>query len=177
MLELLVSRLMGSSKRIDLYNQEKKSTNAIEQHRQLNSLKAAEFPSMYELSKCAPQEALRDLDKAFRHFYPGIQKGSKVGFPRFKKKGIRDSFRLTGAIKVNKASVQLPRLGMIRLKEKSAVEGHILSATIFRQGGSLVCQCHCRTANGSSAPVEGAPIRMIWALPHNNGLKDLRFPT
>jgi putative transposase len=88
---------------------------------------------MYEVSKCAPQEALRDLDKAFRHFYEGIKKGAKVGFPRFKRKGLRDSFRLTGTIKVNEASVQLPRLGVIRLKEKTAVEGQILSATISRQ--------------------------------------------
>ena len=113
---------------------------------------------MYELSKCAPQEALRDLDKAFRHFYRGIQKGSKVGFPRFKKKGIRDSFRLTGAIKVNKASVQLPRLGMIRLKEKSAVEGHILSATISRQADRWFVSVTVEQQMDPPAPVEGAPI-------------------
>ena len=148
----------GLQKRIDLYNQEKKSTNAIEQHRQLNSLKAAEFPWMYELSKCAPQEALRDLDKAFRHFYRGIQKGSKVGFPRFKKKGIRDSFRLTGAIKVNKASVQLPRLGVIRLKETSAVEGHILSATISRQADRWFVSVTVEQQMDPPAPVQGAPI-------------------
>jgi putative transposase len=43
-------------------------TNAIEQHRQLNARKATEWPWMYEVSKCAPQEALRDLDRAFRNF-------------------------------------------------------------------------------------------------------------
>ena len=31
-------------------------------HRELNALKASEFPYMYECSKCAPQEALIDLE-------------------------------------------------------------------------------------------------------------------
>lgn len=34
-------------------------TDAIAQHRQLNARKATEWPWMYEVSKCAPQEALR----------------------------------------------------------------------------------------------------------------------
>src|SRR5438105_6451078 len=63
----------GLAKRIVLYEQEKKSTNAIEQHRLLNTLKATEFPWMYEVSKCAPQEALRDLDRAFQNFFRGIK--------------------------------------------------------------------------------------------------------
>ena len=40
-------------------------TNAIAQHRALNRLKKTAFSWMYEVSKCAPQEALRDLDRAF----------------------------------------------------------------------------------------------------------------
>lgn len=34
------------------------SSNAIELHKQLNALKKTEFPRMYEVSNCAPQEAL-----------------------------------------------------------------------------------------------------------------------
>lgn len=59
----------GLGQRIELYEKEKKSTNAIEQHKILNSLKSTQFPWMYEVSKCAPQEALRDLDRAFRNFF------------------------------------------------------------------------------------------------------------
>ncbi len=43
--------------------------NARQLHRELNALKATEFPYMYEVSKCAPQEALIDLDNAFTHFF------------------------------------------------------------------------------------------------------------
>ena len=40
--------------------------NAISLHKLLNSLKAEHY-RMYEVSKCAPQEALRDLDKAYEN--------------------------------------------------------------------------------------------------------------
>jgi transposase len=50
-----------------------------------------------ENSKCAYQEAFRDLDRALRHFVrsrKGGRKGKRLGFPRFKKRGkCRDSFR------------------------------------------------------------------------------------
>ena len=101
----------GLAQRIAIYEENKKSTNAIEQHRHLNSLKATEFPWMYEVSKCAPQEALRDLDRAFQNFFRGIQQGKPIGFPSFKKKGSRDSCRLTGTIKISEKLIQLPRIG------------------------------------------------------------------
>jgi transposase len=61
-------------------------------HKELNALKQRDLPWMYECSKCAPQEALRDLDKADRNFFRRLElkkqgkwKG-KPGFPVFKKK-------------------------------------------------------------------------------------------
>ena len=123
----------GLHKRIELYAREKKSTNAIEQHRLLNSLKSTEFPWMYEVSKCAPQEALRDLDRAFQNFFRGLKKGQQIGFPSFKRKGDRDSFRLTGTIKVQGKKLQLPRFGTLTLKENAKPIGKILSSTITRE--------------------------------------------
>ncbi|MBA7689239.1 hypothetical protein ES703_97743 [subsurface metagenome] len=88
---------------------------------------------MYEVSKCAPQESLRDLDRAFKNFFRSLKSGKRTGFPRFKKKGIHDSFRLTGSIHVSQALVVLPRIGRIRTKEETALKGHILSATVSRE--------------------------------------------
>jgi putative transposase len=113
-------------------------------HRELNAFKATEFPYMYEVSKCAPQEALIDLDNAFKHFLrkenlkkQGKWRG-KCGYPKFKsrKKGI-GGFRLTGAIHVFEKSLQLPRLGTLRLKEKLYLptNAKIGSATITEQAG------------------------------------------
>ena len=120
-------------------------TDAIKLHKELNKLKKTDFPWMYEVSKCSPQEALRDLEKAFINFFE-----KRAGYPRYKKKGkSRDAFRLTGVIKFVKATpqsygkrkrssrakknlkkskikhppkeqwyIQLPRLGRLRLHEK-----------------------------------------------------------
>ena len=123
----------GLARRIQEYHETGKSTSAIEQHRQLNALKKTEFPWMYEVSKCAPQEALRDLDKAFVNFYRGLKRGKKTGFPKFKKKGIHDSFRLTGSIHIFERSAWLPRIGEIRTKEYTDLKGRILSATCSRE--------------------------------------------
>jgi putative transposase len=107
----------------------------MKQHKLLNSLKRTQFPWMYEVSKCAPQEALRDLQRAFQSFYRGRKKGKRVGFPRFKRKGVRDSFRLTGIIRFERRKIQLPRIGKIRIKDKRSRyhNGRILSATVRRR--------------------------------------------
>src|SRR5215472_15184203 len=57
-----------------------KSPSAIDLHRELNTLKKTELPWMYEVSKCAPQEALRNLDNAFAHFFRRckLKRGSKL---------------------------------------------------------------------------------------------------
>jgi putative transposase len=107
----------------------------MKQHKLLNSLKKTQFPWMYQCSKCAPQEALRNLHRAFQNFYRGLKTGRKVGFPRFKRKGVRDSFRLTGTIQFKGRRIQLPRFGEIRIKEKREryCRGRILSATVRRR--------------------------------------------
>jgi len=148
----------GLSRRIALYEQEKKSTNAIEQHRLLNSLKDTEFPWMYEVSKCAPQEALRNLDCAFQNFFRGIKQGQKIGFPSFKKKGDGDSFRLTGAIKIYEKKIQLPRLGTISLKETSKLKGKILSATVIKEADRWFVSLAVEREVANPMPVDGKPI-------------------
>src|SRR5690349_17567419 len=99
---------------------------------------------MYAVSKCAPQEALRNLDNAFAHVFRRAQlkqQGKlrgKLGYPRrkSKKRGL-GSFSLTGAIVVFPNAVQLSRLGRLRLKERSYLpaDAKILSATVTEQAG------------------------------------------
>jgi putative transposase len=136
----------GLRRKIEEYEQTGHSPNAQTLHRELNRLKKLHpaqggVPWMYEVSKCAPQEALRDLDEAFRHFFRRVRNGEKPGFPKFKtkKKGI-GGFRLTGRIQVLERHIILPRLGRIRLKERGYLpfdnpKVHILSATVREQAG------------------------------------------
>jgi len=127
------------------YQAGRKTPHAISLHKELNILKRTEIPWMYDVSKCAAQEALRDLEKAFKRFFENCHKKKagtfkgKVGYPRFKskKRGI-GSFRLTGSIHVYEKSIKLPRLGVLRLKEKNYLPTsrvHILSATVSEKAG------------------------------------------
>lgn len=134
----------GLARKIAAYQTGEKVPSAIDLHRDLNALKPTELSWMYEVSKCAPQEALRDLDRAYANFFRKVKlkkagkwKG-KLGFPKFKKKSKAiGSFRLTGSIHIDENSAQLPRLGTIRLKEHGYVplSAKILSATISEQAG------------------------------------------
>ncbi|HHW42178.1 MAG TPA: IS200/IS605 family element transposase accessory protein TnpB [Syntrophomonadaceae bacterium] len=152
----------GLAERKRLWEEEGKSTNAIEQHRELNRLKKTDYPWMYEVSKCAPQEALRDLDRAFRNFLEG-----RASFPKFKKKGIHDSFRLTGTIKVFPKHVQLPRLGKIRVKEETAkFKGKILSATVSREADRWYVSLAVEAEIPDPLPVPGEPIGIDMGLNH-----------
>ncbi len=131
----------GLRRKIEEYEKTKKSLNAKALHKELNCLKQTEVPWMYEVSKCAPQEALRDLDKAYGHFFRRVKKGEKPGFPRFKSKkhGV-GGFRLTGSINVFGRYIELPHLGSLRLKERGYLpfdnpNVHILSATVKERAG------------------------------------------
>jgi putative transposase len=134
----------GLSRKIEAYQTGAKTPTAIDLHRELNALKKTEFAWMYEVSKCAPQEALRNLDQAFVHFFRRVKakqagKQVKVGFPKFKsKKNGLGSFRLTGAIHIFEDAIQLPRLGRLRLKERGYLPEsgvHILSVTVNERVG------------------------------------------
>ena len=135
-------------------------TDAMKQHKLLNSLKKTEFPWMYETSKCAPQEALRDLHRAFNNFYRGRKSGKKIGFPRFKRRGFRDRFRLTGTIRFHKRAIQLPRIGKVRIKEKREKyhSGRILSVTVRRRADRWFVSVTVEEDFLDPQPVRGPPV-------------------
>ncbi len=120
------------AQRIKLYEEEKKYTTKFTQHKDLCSLKKEQFPWMYEVSKCVPQNAIHDVDAAFKNFFKGLKKKQKVGFPKFKKKGQKESFKLEQSISVVENKIKLPRLGWIKLKEVREVSGKILFATVSK---------------------------------------------
>lgn len=122
---------------LDRCQQRLSKPNAMQLHRELNSIKQEQFPFMYEVSKCAPQEALRDLQKAFDNFFK-----KRSSYPKFKSKHkSSQSFRLTGSIKVEGNKIKLPRLGWIRLKETDYIpsDNQILSVTLSEQGNKWYC--------------------------------------
>jgi putative transposase len=103
---------------------------------QLVGLKQGECPWLYEVSAHIGQSALKDLNVAFGRFFKGLKgAGPKSGFPRFKRKGERDSARLYEVV-LEERHIRLPMIGRVRLKEtrsQRGFDGRILSATIRRR--------------------------------------------
>jgi putative transposase len=124
--------------------------NEAKLRRQLNAAKAEVFPWMAEVTKCAPQVAIKNLGKAFDHFFRRValanggaaKKKAKLGYPQFKRKGVRDSFRADNgptdrhshAVQVVGRTVKLPRCGVVKMREALRFEGRVISATVRRMG-------------------------------------------
>lgn len=111
-------------------------TSETELRRELNSIKREEFPWMLEVTKVAPQEAVKNLGKAFIRFF---KKQGK--YPRFKKKGRHDSFRADNgperagqdAVPVVGKKIRLARVGWVRMKEELRFKGQVKSVVVSRR--------------------------------------------
>lgn len=103
--------------------------------KQLNAIKRTQFPFMLEVTKCSPQLAIMQLGDAFKRFFKG-----ESGYPQFRKKGINDRFSLSNdqfklKLKKDKLFIQIPNLGLVKMRENLRFDGKILSAKVFTKGG------------------------------------------
>ena len=103
--------------------------------RHLNAIKEERFPWMLEVTKNAVQQAVKNLGSAFKRLFDGNGK-----YPRFKKKGIHDSFRADpgpdkqhpNAVETKPGHVKLPVIGWVRMHETLRFSGKVLSAVVSR---------------------------------------------
>ena len=107
-------------------------------HRKINKLfnaiKREQFPFMMEITKCAPQIAIKQLSDAYKRFFKGESK-----HPKFRKKGEKDRFGLSNdqfkiKTKDGKFFIQIPHLGLVRMRQGLRFQGKIMSATISTRG-------------------------------------------
>ncbi len=102
---------------------------ALEIKKTFNAIKRIDFPWVFNVTKCAAEQAFANLGTAFKRFFNGQGK-----YPKFKKKGKHDSFYLSNdQFKVGQSRVKIPKLGWVNLTESLRFSGKILSATVSRQ--------------------------------------------
>ena len=53
-----------------------------------------EYFYITKVSKCVANEKVNDFNKTLNQFYKRLKTNTKIGFPKFKKKGINESFRI-----------------------------------------------------------------------------------
>lgn len=116
-------------RKITAYKNDKTSISSIELINQIVPLKE-EFTYLKEVPSQALQQAVRNMDAAYQNFF---RKGGS-GFPKFKKKGKRDSYRIPVACTVDydNWTVKTAKVGTIRIYKghNKQITGKIKSYTI-----------------------------------------------
>jgi putative transposase len=81
------------------------------------------------------QQALRDLESAYQHFFRRVKQGDKKkGFPKFKsRKTDTPRFRIPQRVALDGGFISVPKIGPIRTMVHRALEGVTKSATFKRE--------------------------------------------
>lgn len=107
--------------------------NALALKKEFNAVKGM-FPFVLEVTKCAAEGAFANLQKAFQNFFRRVKAGQKPGYPRFKKRGRRDSFGVANdKFRLDGRRVRLPRIGWVWCREALRFSGKIMGAVVSRQ--------------------------------------------
>lgn len=112
----------------DYENGIKQSAYSLIKH--LNSIKREEFPWMQETGKTCSQYAIHNLEKAYKKMWK-----EGAGYPKFKKKGVKDSFVAVEnkqQFKQKAFKIWVPRIGWVKCAENLRFEGKVNNAVIKR---------------------------------------------
>ncbi|MBQ2175953.1 MAG: transposase, partial [Alphaproteobacteria bacterium] len=116
-------------RKISAYKEDGRNISAFELINQLPQLKA-ELTYLKDVPSQSLQQAIKNLDTAYQNFF---RKGGS-GFPKFKKKGAKDSFRIPIActIDYDNWTVKTAKIGTIRIYKghNKQIDGKIKSYTI-----------------------------------------------
>ena len=112
------------SDKIEYYNEHKTELKNTPAHYK------KEFEWLKEVDSLALANVQQNLRAAYNKFFK-----QGAGFPRFKKKGQRDSYTTNnqkGTVAITDSTVKLPKVGHIKAKFPAKINGLIKSATISR---------------------------------------------
>ena len=95
----------------------------------LRQIKRVEFPWMLNVTKCATENAIIDLQESYSKFFKKVCKQ-----PKFRAKGRNDSFRIDAdKFKLDGSRIRIPKLGWVRMREALRFTGKLISCTISRR--------------------------------------------
>ena len=132
----LLARTFGCSRwiynhfleeKVKVYKENRQSLSYCKCSKMLTELKKQENTAwLSEVDSKALQQSLRDLDRAYKNFF----RAKNIGFPKFKKKKSRKTYRTPAAKIVDDTHVWIPKVGLVKARISRPIEGRIVSATI-----------------------------------------------
>ena len=137
--------------------------------RRLNATKYDVLPWSRELNQNASKNSVMDLGKGIENWKRDRKKPKKQRrshFPKFHKRGVRDSYRASNGpdtVPVEGKMVKLPKVGMVSMREALRFGGKVVCATVSRpfdelRGESLVC-IHQRRGRPAGACVRKPSVQ------------------
>jgi putative transposase len=97
-----------------------------------------EFPWYSEVSSVITRNVIDDLDNAFKHFFRRVKNGEKPGYPKPKKKYVRESFAIRDAAKfdVKNKTLRIEKLKTrVDLRQPVRFNGQFKQVTISKRAG------------------------------------------
>ncbi|MBV8883928.1 MAG: transposase [Chroococcidiopsidaceae cyanobacterium CP_BM_RX_35] len=159
--EVLINKTIGCSRfvynrflalRKELYSTEKKTLNYGGYSQALTQLKK-EIEWLREVDKFALQNALRNLETAYKNFFADLKKPKAkrhFGFPKFKKKhGFKQSYKTNftnGNLEIRENYLKLPKVGWVRFYRSQEITETIVNITVTRTTtGKYIASILCET--------------------------------
>ena len=139
------------AKRIEMYENSKETFSYVQCSNDMKQLKS-ESEWLKEVDSTALQSSIRDLDMAYYRFFKGHS-----GYPKFKsKKTHRFSYKskcVNGNIQYCGKHIKLPKLGMVKTKNKLIPSGRILNATVSQEPSGKYYVSLCCTDVELDSPI------------------------
>lgn len=98
------------------------------------------------------QQTLKDLERAYVNFFE-----QRADFPRFKKKGMGDSFRFPQGCKLEQTNsrIFLPKLGWLRYRNSRPILGEVGNVTVSQSGDKWFVSIQTRREVETVQPTGG----------------------
>ena len=136
-----------------------------------NEVRRVEFPWSLEVTKCSGSQGIINLGTAFKNFFEGLKKPKgqrRVKYPKFKKKGQRDSFALWNdqfevralpfRFGKDRGEIRIPNIGWVRMREPLKASGRIMGAVVSRDADGWNVSIQCETPNPTAAHVNPGSV-------------------
>ena len=100
-----------------------------------------EYEWMKEVDSTSLQQSRIDLTHAYTNFFRSLQnKKGDSGFPKFHKKGVKDSYRVmnSGSIKMdfNNRKIRMPKMGWIKFRDDRVFDQSLISSVTISKSST-----------------------------------------
>ena len=129
--------------RKELYETEKKSMSKFDCNSYCTQVLKKKYEWLKEVDKFALNNAIFNMDSAYQKFFK-----EHTGYPKFKSKKDRHKSYRTNCtnnnIRFEVKYIRLPKLGLVKIRDKQIPQGRILNATISQEpDGRYYCSLCC----------------------------------